>query len=52
MPFLKLFRADILTISEQVNDAGNFLARAAIQAIRKPDETPMQKLEVPSQETR
>jgi len=51
MPFLKLFRADILTISELVNDAGEFLARAAIQAIRKPDETPMQKLEVPSQDT-
>ncbi|MCK0096104.1 LacI family transcriptional regulator [Yoonia sp. F2084L] len=48
MPFLKLFRADILTISEQVNAAGDFLAKAAIQAIRKPDETPMQALEVPS----
>jgi LacI family transcriptional regulator len=50
MPFLKLFRADILTISEQVNDAGNFLARAAIQAIRHPDDAPMQKLEVPSRQ--
>ncbi|MEL6682656.1 MAG: LacI family transcriptional regulator [Pseudomonadota bacterium] len=50
MPFLKLFRADILTISEQVNTAGDFLAKAAIQAIRHPDEPPMQGLEVPSNE--
>ena len=48
MPFLKLFRADILTVSEQVNNAGEFLAKAAIQAIRKPDVKPMQELEVPS----
>ncbi len=48
MPFLKLFRADILTIAEQVNTAGDFLAKAAIQAIKKPDEPPMQGLEVPS----
>lgn len=51
MPFLKLFRADILTVAEQVNTAGDFLAKAAIQAIRKPDEPPMQSLEVPSDET-
>ncbi len=48
IPFLKLFRADILTLSEQVNTAGDFLAKAAIQAIRQPDEPPMQCLEVPS----
>ena len=51
MPFLKLFRADILTLSEQVNTAGDFLAKAAIQAIRNPDDAPMQGLEVPSDET-
>ena len=51
MPFLKLFRADILTISEQVNTAGEFLARAVIQAIRDPDKPPMQGLEVPSGDT-
>ncbi|WP_108815728.1 LacI family transcriptional regulator [Loktanella sp. Alg231-35] len=51
VPFLNLFRADILTISEQVNAAGDFLAKAAIQAIHKPDEPPMQGLEVPSDET-
>lgn len=49
IPFLKLFRADILTVSEQVNTAGDFLAKAAIQAIRKPNEPPMQKLEVPAE---
>lgn len=51
MPFLKLFRADILTISEQVNDAGDFLAKAAIQAVRQPAEPAMQFLEVPSDES-
>ncbi|WP_341368457.1 LacI family transcriptional regulator [Yoonia sp. BS5-3] len=51
IPFLKLFRADILTISEQVNTAGDFLAKAAIQAIREPSKPPMQYLEVPSEET-
>lgn len=51
MPFLKLFRADILAISEQVNTAGEFLAKAAIQAIRNPDLPPMQGLEVPSDQS-
>lgn len=51
IPFLKLFRADILTISEKVNTAGDFLAQAAIRAIRNPDDPPMQALEVPSDET-
>lgn len=51
MPFLKLFRADILTISEQVNTAGNFLAKAAIQAVRNPGIAPMQSLEVPSDDS-
>ncbi|MCG3268673.1 LacI family transcriptional regulator [Yoonia sp. I 8.24] len=48
VPFLKLFRADILTTTEKVGAAGEFLARAAIQAIRSPLTTPMQHLEVPS----
>lgn len=47
-PFLKLFRAEILTVAEQVGTAGAFLARAAIQAIRDPDAPPMQALEQPS----
>jgi len=46
-PFLKLFRANILIMSESVGAAGDFLAKAAIQAIREPDLPPMQFLEVP-----
>lgn len=49
VPFLKLFRADILTVAEEVGSAGEFLAKAAIQAIRTPDAPPMQGLEVPSE---
>lgn len=47
VPFLRLFRPDILTIAEGVGTAGAFLAKAAIQAIRDPDSPPMQELEVP-----
>ena len=46
-PFLKIVRADILTIEEYVGSAGEFLAKAAIQAIKNPDEPPMQHLEIP-----
>ncbi|MBQ2261287.1 MAG: substrate-binding domain-containing protein [Loktanella sp.] len=48
VPFLKLFRADILTLSEKIGIAGEFLAKAAIQAIRNPEAPPMQALETPS----
>ena len=48
VPFLKLFRADILTLAEKIGIAGEFLAKAAIQAIRNPDLPPMQALETPS----
>ncbi|SEW45639.1 transcriptional regulator, LacI family [Cognatiyoonia koreensis] len=48
MPFLRLFRPDILTITEGVGTAGAFLAKAAIQAIRDPEKPPMQELEVPT----
>lgn len=47
VPFLRLFRPDILTIAEGVGTAGAFLAKAAIQAIREPDLSPMQQLEIP-----
>jgi len=46
-PFLKMFRAQILTVSESVDAAGEFLALAAIQAIKDPDLPPMQFLEIP-----
>ncbi len=44
---LKMFRSNILTVSEAVGAAGDFLAKAAIQAVREPDLPPMQFLEVP-----
>ncbi|MFG5381136.1 LacI family transcriptional regulator [Yoonia sp. R2-816] len=47
VPFLKMVRADILTMAESVGSAGDFLAKAAIQAIKEPDLPPMQYLEVP-----
>lgn len=46
-PFLKLFRGNIISMSESVGAAGDFLARAAIQSIREPELPPMQYLEVP-----
>jgi len=45
--FLQLFRPGIITVAEDVVQAGDFLARAAIQAINQPDLPPMQGLEVP-----
>jgi LacI family transcriptional regulator len=48
IPFLKLFRSEILTLSEAVGTAGEFLAKAAIHAIQNPTAPPMQYLEVPS----
>lgn len=50
MPFLNLFRADIMTVSEKVSATGEFLARAAIQSIKQPELPPMQFLEVPEED--
>jgi len=47
IPFLKSFRSGILTMAEKVGTAGDFLAKAAIQAINEPHALPMQELEVP-----
>lgn len=47
VPFLNLFRRDIIAMKEDVARAGEFLARAAVQAIREPEKPPMQGLEVP-----
>lgn len=47
IPILGLFRPAILSIPEDVGRAGEFLARAAIQAIREPEHPPLQGLEVP-----
>lgn len=46
IPFLQSYRSEILTMAEKVGVAGEFLAEAAIRAIRDPD-NPMQELEVP-----
>ena len=47
VPLMHMFRPAILTVDEDVNRAGHFLARAAIHAIREPLAPPMQGLEVP-----
>lgn len=46
--FLNLFRSEILTLAEAVGTAGEFLARAVINAIQNPTAPPMQYLEVPT----
>jgi LacI family transcriptional regulator len=48
VPFIRLFRPDILSLSEAVGEAGLFLAKAAIRAIKDPAAPPMQALEVPT----
>ncbi len=47
LPFLQLFRPAIMAVSEDVGQAGAFLAKAAMRRISHPDEAPMQHLEVP-----
>ena len=45
--FLKIFRSEILTVDEFVGSAGEFLAKAAMQAVQDPDLPPLQHLAVP-----
>ncbi|WP_245820509.1 LacI family transcriptional regulator [Flavimaricola marinus] len=45
--FLTYFRSKIIVLNEDITLAGSFLAKAAIQAIRAPDDPPMQMLQVP-----
>lgn len=47
VPILDWFRPGILTVYEDVGTAGSFLAKAAMQAVRRPDDPPMQYLEKP-----
>ena len=47
IPFLKYFREQIIVVDEDVKEAGEFLARAAMQAIRQPELPPLQGLELP-----
>lgn len=51
VPLMGLFRPEILTVFEDVTRAGRFLARATMQAIRNPDQPPMQALDVPGDTT-
>ena len=44
-PFLNLFRPGILSIREDTGRAGKFLAKAAMQAINRPDLAPLQALD-------
>jgi LacI family transcriptional regulator len=48
IPFLQLFRREIIALQEDVARAGDVLARAAIRAIREPGAPPLQDLEVPT----
>lgn len=45
-PFMRYFRSEVMTVLEDVVEAGEFLARAAIRAIERPDLPPMQSLAV------
>lgn len=45
--FLNRFRKGILTQYEDVSEAGAFLAKAAVRRVERPEEDPMQKLDVP-----
>ncbi len=47
IPFLKFFRKEILVVLEDVSATGEYLARAAIMAVREPKAAPMQFLEIP-----
>lgn len=49
MPFLRFFRGALIVVHEDVAKAGEFLAKAAIQAIRDPQAPPMQGLQLPDE---
>lgn len=48
IPFLKMFRSELLVAHEDVARAGDFLARALLQRIDQPEMAPMQYLDVPT----
>jgi LacI family transcriptional regulator len=47
IPLLKLFRREMIVVDEDMKKAGQFLSRAAVQAIQHPDLPPLQGLEIP-----
>ncbi|WP_417249101.1 LacI family transcriptional regulator [Celeribacter sp.] len=46
-PLLSRFRRGTISVRENMSDTGQWLARAVLQAIDKPQSAPLQKLEVP-----
>ena len=48
--FFSLIRPDILTIREDLNQSGSFLAKAALHAIEHPEDPPLQLLVTPKYE--
>ena len=48
--FFSLIRPNILTVKEDLNQAGSFLAKAALQAIENPKDPPLQFLFTPEYE--
>lgn len=46
-PFLRRFRKPIITVSENADGAGSFLAEAALSLMSRPEAPPLQFLEVP-----
>ena len=49
-PYLKFIRGEILSVYQDLTEAGDFLAKAAIQAIEQPQAPLMQKLEPTTEE--
>lgn len=52
IPLLRRFRKEIITVSEDVETAGDFLAKAVLSQIETPLEPPMQGLETPAFEAK
>ena len=48
IPLLKRFRPSLISVSEDVAAAGDFLAKAVLHRIAEPDQLPMQTLETPT----
>jgi LacI family transcriptional regulator len=48
IPLLRRFRKEIISVSEDVETAGGFLAKAVLSQIKNPTAAPMQGLETPS----
>lgn len=47
IPVLQMFRPPVIAMYEDVARAGEFIAQAAINAIRNPDAPPLQELDIP-----